>query len=318
MTPTDGAPSGTHDIIVAGASAGGIEALKQVVRRLPADLPAAVFVVVHVFPRSKSLLPEILSGVSKNPVLHAEDGMEIRPGHIYVAPPDHHLMVEQGHMHLSRGPKEQHQRPCINVTFRSAAAVYGARVIGVVLTGQLDDGAAGLWEIVRQGGLAVVQNPEEADFPSMPLSALREVEVSYTVRLAEMGQLLAQLTGSGKPEAVPAKEGTEMEPELTDLTCPDCRGTIWRVRKGRFCEYRCRVGHSYSPKSMLAEHFLAQEKALWAAIVALEEGASLSKQLIGQLEPELQGSLEEEAQDRLQQASELRRLLEQRKSFTLE
>ena len=318
MTPADPAPNGKHDIIVAGASAGGIEALKKVVGCLPADLPAAVFIVVHVFPRSKSVLPEILSGVSRVPVLHAEDGMEIRPGRIYVAPPDHHLIIEQGHMHLSLGPKEQHQRPCINVTFRTAAAAYGKRVIGIVLTGQLDDGTAGLWEIVRHGGLAVVQNPEEADFPSMPLSALREVEVNYTVRLAEMGQLLAELARNGKPGDVPAKEGSKMEPELTDLTCPDCRGTIWRVMKGRFCEYRCRVGHSYSPKSMLAEHFLAQEKALWAAIVALEEGASLSRQLIGQLEPELRASLEDEAQDRLQQASELRRVLEQRKSFLLD
>jgi two-component system, chemotaxis family, protein-glutamate methylesterase/glutaminase len=318
VTPADPAPNGKHDIIVAGASAGGIEALKKVVGRLPADLPAAVFVVVHVFPRSKSVLPEILSGVSRVPVLHAEDGMEIRPGRIYVAPPDHHLIIEQGHMHLSLGPKEQHQRPCINVTFRTAAAAYGKRVIGIVLTGQLDDGTAGLWEIVRHGGLAVVQNPEEADFPSMPLSALREVEVNYTVRLAEMGQLLAELVRNGKPGDVPAKEGRAMEPELTDLTCPDCRGTIWQIRKGRFCEYRCRVGHSYSPKSMLAEHFLTQERTLWAAVVALEEGASLSRQLTEQLEPDLRQALEEEAQDRLQQASELRRVLEQRKSFVLE
>jgi two-component system chemotaxis response regulator CheB len=318
VTPADPAPTGKHDIIIAGASAGGVEALKKVVGRLPADLPAAVFIVVHVFPRSKSILPEILSGVSRILVLHAEDGMGIRPGRIYVAPPDHHLIIEQGHMHLSRGPKEQHQRPCINVTFRTAAAAYGKRVIGVVLTGQLDDGTAGLWEIVREGGVAVVQNPEEAEFASMPLSALREVEVNYTVRLAEMGQLLAQLARNGKSGGTPAEEGREMEPELTDLTCPDCRGTIWRVRKGRFCEYRCRVGHSYSPKSMLAEHFLAQERVLWAAIVALEEGASLSRQLTGQLEPDLRQALEEEAQDRLQQAKELRRILEQRKSFPLD
>jgi two-component system, chemotaxis family, protein-glutamate methylesterase/glutaminase len=307
-----------HDIIVIGASAGGVEALKAVARALSADLPAAVFVVMHVFPRSRSLLPEILSTVSKLPVHQAADALEIRPGQIYVAPPDHHLIVGFGHIHLSRGPKEQHQRPCINVTFRTAARAYGDRVVGVVLTGQLDDGTAGLWEVKRQGGLAVVQNPEEADFPSMPLSALREVDVDFAVKIEEVGELLGRLARDGKPQEIAGKEATEMKPELTDLTCPDCRGTIWKTKKGRFYEYQCRVGHSYSPKSMLAEHYLAQEKAIWAAVVALEEGASLSRQLIGQLEPELHQSLEEEAQDRLQTASELRRLLKQQKAFTLE
>src|SRR5262249_53965069 len=147
--------------------------------------------------------------------------------------------------------KEQHQRPCINVTFRSAAQAYGDRVAGVILTGQMDDGTAGLWEIRRRGGVAIVQNPEESLFPSMPLSALREIEADYTVCLAEIGGLLAMLA-RGEGDAKHGKvEKVDMEPKLTDLTCPDCRGTIWEVPRGNGNEFRCRVGHAYSPKSML-------------------------------------------------------------------
>jgi len=307
-----------HDIIVIGASAGGVEALKEVVKALPVDLPAAVIIVVHVFPRSRSLLPEILNDVGRLYASHPADGEAIRDGQIYIAPPDHHLVVEKGHLHLSLGPKEQHQRPCINVTFRSAAAAHGESVVGVILTGQLDDGTAGLWDIKRHGGVAVVQTPEEAMFPSMPLSALREVDVDHTLKLAEIGPLLTQLARNGRDREDVIDKAADMEPELTDLTCPDCRGTIWTIKKGKFREYRCRVGHSFSPKSMLAQHFMAQEKALWSAIVSLEEAASLSRQLMDQLEPELREPLQAEAEERLQQAGKLRSLLLHRKTFVLE
>ena len=161
-----------RDIIVVGASAGGVEVLRQLVSQFAADLPAAVFLVTHLNPRTRSYLPQILARESLLPVEHPEDGAPIEHGRIYVAPPDYHLVIEQGHLHLGLGPKEQHQRPCINVTFRSAAQAYGDRVAGVVLTGTLDDGTAGLWEVKRRGGVAIVQSPEEALFPSMPLSAL--------------------------------------------------------------------------------------------------------------------------------------------------
>ncbi len=307
-----------HDIIVIGASAGGVEALKDVVKALPADLPAAVIIAIHVFPRSKSLLPQILNDVGRLYASHPADGEAIKQGQVYIAPPDHHLVIEQGHLHLSLGPKEQHQRPCINLTFRSAATAYGERVIGVVLTGQLDDGTAGLWDIKRHGGIAIVQTPEEAMFPSMPLSALREVEVDHTLKLAEIGPLLARLARNGKAREASVEKAEELEPALTDLTCPDCRGTIWKIKKGKFCEYQCRVGHVFSPKGMLAQHFMAQEKAIWSAVVALEEGASLSRQLVDQLEPDLREPLQAEAEERLEQAGKLRRLLLHRKSFALE
>lgn len=308
-----------HDVIAIGTSAGGVEALMAVAARIPAGFPGTIFVVVHMYPRSRSFLPEILSRAGKLPAVAAEDGLPISPGTIYVAVPDRHLIVERGHMHLSTGPKEQHQRPSINLTFRSAALAYGERVVGVVLTGEMDDGTGGLWDIKRRGGLAVVQNPEGAMFPSMPLSALREIEADYTVNLAEIGALLCRLATEG--HVGPAKKETgkeDMQPILTDITCPDCRGTIWEVPRANGSEYRCRVGHTFSPKTMFAEHFVAQEKALYAAVVALEEGASLANRLSGQFDVETASRMQAEARERQDQADAIRKILRERSSFSIE
>lgn len=309
-----------QDVIVIGTSAGGVETLTDLARQLPGDLQAAVFVVMHVYPRSKSLLASILNDAGPLPASNAEDGAPIEMGRIYVAPPDHHLVVEHGHMHLSMGPKEQHQRPCINVTLRSAALAYGERVAGVVLSGQLDDGTAGLWDLKRRGGIAIVQNPEEALFPSMPLSALREIEADYTLRLADIAKTLHRLATGNVEEKVEMSTRTDvgMEANLTEVTCPDCRGTIWEVPRGGLTEYRCRVGHTFSPTTMLAEHFTAQEKVMWAAVVALEEGATLAKLMSEKLRPELRPQLLEESHERLEEAATLRRLLTRRRTFTLD
>jgi two-component system chemotaxis response regulator CheB len=306
------------DMIAIGASAGGVETLQQLVSQLPPGLPAAVFVVMHLAPRSRSFLPEILKRAGKLPACHPRDGETIEHGRIYVAPPDHHLVVEREHLHLGRGPKEQRQRPSINVTLRSAAQAYGARVAGVVLTGTLDDGTAGLWEVKRRSGIAVVQNPEEALFPSMPLSALREIEIDHTVRIPEMGPLLTRLANGDGAQRPAGNGGTPMEPTLTDLTCPDCRGTIWEVSRGSGSEFSCRVGHTYSAKTMLAEHYATQEKALYAAMVALEEGASLAKRLADRIGPEVSESLRNEARDRENEAEALRKLLQERRAFSLD
>jgi len=310
-----------RDVIVIGASAGGVEALEQVVRTLPVDLPAAVFVVMHVPPRSVSLLPRILSKAALLPAFHAQDGDTIEPGRIFVAPPDYHLVVERGHVHLGSGPKEQHSRPCINVTFRTAAAAYGERVAGVLLTGELDDGTAGLWEIERRGGVTVVQNPEEAAFPSMPLSALREMEVDHTVSLADIGPLLGKLATNGVGSSVKTEdegeEGLGMDSQLTDLTCPECRGTIWEIKRGNAKDYRCRVGHTYSAKSMLAEHVATQEKTLYSALVALEEGASLMRRLADDFDPELATRLRYAAAEREEQAKTIRGLFKHPLAFEI-
>ena len=307
-----------HDIMVIGASAGGVDALQRLVAGLPGTLAAALFVVVHISPLVRSYLPQILSRAGKLTAIPADDGMAIQPGRIYVTPPDYHLVVERDHIHVSMGPKEQQRRPSINVTFRSAALAYGPRVVGVVLTGEMDDGTAGLWEIQRRGGVTVVQNPEEALFPSMPLSALRDLEVDYTVNVAEMGPLLSRLAVGDEGAELPAREIAEMEPKLTDLTCPDCRGTIWEVPRGNATEYRCRVGHSYSPRSMFAEHVATEERALYAAMVALEEGASLANRLVDRWDGDLRERLLEEARNREADAGMLRKLIEQRRPFDIE
>lgn len=306
------------DIFVIGASSGGVEALTEIAKNLPADFPGSLFVVLHMPARTRSFLPEILMRAGDLPAIHPVDGSPIERGRIYLAPPDHHLVIERGHVHLSLGPKEQHHRPCINVTFRSAALAYGNRVVGVVLTGELDDGTAGLWEIKRRGGVAVVQNPEEAAFPSMPLSALREIEADHIAKLCSMGELFARLATAEGEEERTEIEGVRMQPELTDLTCPDCRGTIWEVRRGNSKEYRCRVGHTFSPKTMFSEHFTAQEKALYGAIVALEEGASLAARLAPEFEPVLRQRLQAEAKERESQAETLRTILRERSAFSLD
>jgi two-component system chemotaxis response regulator CheB len=188
-------------------------------------------------------------------------------------------VIESDHVHLSVGPKENRTRPAINPLFRSAALVYGPRVIGVILSGILDDGTAGLWEIKRRGGIAVVQLPDDAKHKDMPKSAIANVHVDYQVPVSEMGDLLISLVGRASEST-----GFEVEAvmsEKTRLTCPDCHGPIERSRFGQHTEYKCRVGHTYSPDNMLAAHEDAEERAMWSAIESLEEGADLADELDG-------------------------------------
>ena len=307
-----------------GGSAGAVEALQTLVSRLPVRLPAAIFVVVHMAPRSKSFLPQILSRSGPLPASHPENGTPIEMGRIYVAPPDFHLILERDHIHLGTGPRENRHRPCINVTFRSAAAAHGSRVAGIVLTGQLDDGTAGLWDIKRHGGTVIVQRPEDAAYPSMPLSALREVDVDHTLAAAEMGSLVDRLSHEvdrlsyEKDESASNPDEDVLEPMLTDITCPDCRGTLWQVRRGQHSEYRCRIGHSYSARTMLAEHYGAQERAMWQSVVALEEGAVLATRMAEELEPQLRDELLGEARVAREQASQIRGMLTKRMTFGLD
>ncbi|MHB8597769.1 MAG: chemotaxis protein CheB [Ktedonobacteraceae bacterium] len=183
-----------HDIIVIGASAGGVEALITLTATLPPNLQAAVFIVLHIPAQSPSMLPDILNRAGSLKVVSATDNAKIEYGHIYVAPPDFHLLVESEHIRVVSGPRENRHRPAIDPLFRSAASAYGSRVMGVILTGSLDDGTAGLQAIKRCGGLAIVQDPQDALFPSMPLSALANVQVDYTLPLAQIGPLLGNLS----------------------------------------------------------------------------------------------------------------------------
>ena len=287
-----------HDIIVVGASAGGVEALVTLARSLKRNLQAAVFVVLHIPAQSPSLLPEILSRAGPLKAVQATDEMQMEQGHIYVAPPDHHMLMELGKVCVVRGPKENRHRPAVDPLFRSAALAYGPRVIGVILTGALDDGTAGLLAVKRRGGIAIVQDPDEALYPSMPLSALENVEVDYTLPLASIGPLLGRLAHEPSKEkgGYPVSEDMEKETKLADMdlaimhnnqqvgtpsafSCPECGGVLWEIHDGDLLRFRCRVGHAFSIESVLAEQSDVLEEALWVALKTLQESADLAQRL---------------------------------------
>jgi len=295
-----------RDIIVIGASAGGLEPLKQLVSELPPNFPAAIFVVLHMPATSISRLPEILSNTGPLPASHPPDGNRIRHGHVYVAPPDQHLLINDGHIQLSLAPKENRARPAINPLFRSAAWAYGPRVVGVVLSGTLDDGTAGLWEIKQCGGKAIVQDPKEAQFSDMPQNALEHVPIDYVMPSRGLAALLIDLVG--QPAGLPSQQEENMKDfQLTDLTCPDCRGPISESSKG-IKEYRCRVGHRYSPEMYLAVQEETQERTLWAAVLALEEGAKVAREVSTQSNP-AKRRYEQEAENKVYAAGKIRDLI---------
>ena len=278
-----------HDIIVIGASMGGLEALRSVVAGLPQDLPAALFVVWHIAPESPSVLPDILGRAGRLPAINPQDGEEFQPGRIYVAPPDRHLLLEQGWMRLTRGPKENRFRPAIDPLFRSASKAYGSRVIGVVLSGALDDGTAGMEAVKARGGIAVVQDPLEAINPAMPKSVMANVRVDHVVPAAAIGPLLAQITQSTAEEGgEPMAEHTEIETrialennpleagvmklgDLSPYTCPECHGALLQLNTGGVLRFRCHTGHAYSVNSLLAEVTGSIEETMWNAVRAIEE-----------------------------------------------
>lgn len=267
-----------HDIIVIGASSGGVRALQSLIRALPKNLPAAVLIVMHLDPRSPSVLGEILARAGLLRCRAAIDDEPIPFGEIRVARPDYHLTIDRERVHILQGPKENRSRPAIDTLFRSAADAFGSRVIGVVLTGHLDDGTAGLWAIKRAGGITVVQDPQDAEYPEMPKSATESVTVDHCVPLRDMASLLARLT------EVPAAEDTIMIKEDHDVpgvvyVCPDCDGPLREIKTGneRLVRFRCLVGHAFSMKTLLEGHAEAREAALWTAVVSLEHQAMIAE-----------------------------------------
>jgi two-component system, chemotaxis family, protein-glutamate methylesterase/glutaminase len=285
-------------IITVGASAGGVTALKLLVEHLPEDLPAAICIVLHVPSGHQSRLPEILNRARTMPAAHAADGERVQQGRIYIAPPDNQLMVEDGFVRVVRGPRENRQRPAIDPLFRSAARAYGSRAIGVILTGALDDGTAGLREIKERGGIAIVQDPEEAETDSMPRSALAHVDVDFCLPIIAIARQLVELMRLPPPMPQPEPASPvldfeiragEMDPDvlssdtrpgrLSALTCPECHGPLWEIDEGILVRYRCRVGHAFSTQTMLVEQAQAVERALWVSLRALEENATLARRL---------------------------------------
>ncbi len=284
-----------HDIIVIGASFGGVEALQRVARDLPADLPAAVFVVLHVG-RSRSELAGILDRAGPLRATEAVSGEPIRRGRIYVARPDHHLLVHDGHVLVRRGPHENMSRPAIDPLFRSAACSHGARVIGVVLSGALNDGTAGLAAIKRCGGLAVIQDPADAVLAEMPQSAARYVAIDESVPIAAMGGLLAQLAASpaGPPRespadicfeaAIAAQEFEDMSRETqlgtpSPFSCPECGGALWELADGDMLRYRCHLGHAFTADAMLGKQGEEVEQLLIRLLRSHRDHAELTHRM---------------------------------------
>lgn len=284
-----------RNVIVVGASAGGVEALRTLIGGLPADLPASVLVVLHIPASGGSVLPSILNRCGPLPARHATDQEPIRPGTIFVAPPDHHLVVADDHARITHGPRENGHRPAIDVLFRSAARALGEQVIGVVLSGVLDDGTAGLNAIKARGGVCIAQDPAEALYSGMPESAIAHVDIDHILAAEQIAKLLPRLceekiTSSGRPPS----QLMEIEAEVammnnvamsrpdrpgqpSGFSCPDCNGVLFEIRDGELVRYRCRVGHAWSAESLLGEQAGQLEGALWMALRGLEEKAALSR-----------------------------------------
>jgi two-component system, chemotaxis family, protein-glutamate methylesterase/glutaminase len=278
-----------RDLVVVGASAGGVEALGKLVANLPQELPAAMLVVLHVLSTGTSVLPSILARASALPATSARHGERIERGHIYVAPPDHHMLVADEHIGLTRGPRENGHRPAIDPLFRSAARSRGDRVIAVVLSGALDDGTAGLRVVQRAGGTTLVQDPADALYESMPRSAIRHGAADHVVEIDSMADAICELIDAPITGKVPAAEAEPLALDSADpsplrgnasgLTCPECGGALWEQQEGEVVRFRCHVGHAYSVDSMQAEQGVALEAALWSALRSLEERAGLFRRL---------------------------------------
>ncbi|MUG99244.1 chemotaxis protein CheB [Scytonema sp. UIC 10036] len=322
-----------HDIIVVGASAGGVEALTFLVKNLPQDLKAAVLIVLHVPSHGSSVLPRILERAGNLPAVHARDGEPLLLGRIYVAPPDYHLLVKPGTLQLARGPRENNHRPAIDPLFRTAARAYGQRVIGVVLTGSLDDGTAGLRAVKMRGGVAVVQNPDDALYGGMPSSAIENVDdIDYILPLSDIPSVLADVVNMPVEVAAenPISEELAFESDLAEMkmaqlnnedkpgkpspfACPDCGGTLWDLSEGDLLRFRCRTGHAFSATTLLAKQSDALEDALWIALRALEEKASLAHRMSQRMRDRNQSlsakRLEEEAKDAQTRAAVIQEVL---------
>ena len=281
-----------HDIVVVGASAGGVEALRRFIGALDAEFTGSMFVVLHLPTNAHSSLPDILQRAGNVVVTHAADGAAPEAGQVYVAPPDVHLLLRPGAMRLVRGPTENGHRPAIDPLFRSAADAYGSRVVGVVLSGVLDDGTNGLLAVARRGGITAVQAPEDALYAAMPQNALDSVPVDVVAPARELGATIQRLLAQERPphpppdgelvdqvEAALEPGALEMRGRPSRFTCPDCGGSLWDVGDEEPSKFRCRVGHSWTTLGLLERQAETLESALWTALRALAERADLARRM---------------------------------------
>ncbi|AFL54520.1 two-component system chemotaxis response regulator CheB [Sinorhizobium fredii] len=285
-----------RDVIAIGGSAGAVGALKQLLRELPPDFAATLFVVVHVGALGKNLLAEIFAHHATISVKTAVDGERVLPGNVYVAPADHHLLVIDGVTRLGRGPRENLARPAVDPLFRSVAMTYGPRAIGVVLTGMLNDGAAGLADLKRCGGVTVVQNPADAAAPDMPLGALAATNVDYRAPLADLASLLVELTTEEAGPPVPVPDDIRFEVDIAlgrqvdaalmtgiadpvPLSCPACGGVLSQIKNCPPLRFRCQVGHAYTSDILSAENECSVDEAVRVALRIIEERVTLSEKM---------------------------------------
>lgn len=280
-------------IIVIGASAGGIEAVTNLLLQLPQDLNAAIFIVIHIAPQSSGKLAEIFNSKCALNVVTARVGDVIKNGNVYVAPPDYHLIIENNVIHLSHGPKENRSRPAIDPLFRSAAKYYCPRVIGIILTGNLGDGISGLNLIKQCNGIAIVQNPEDAQFPDLPKNTIAAMDVDYILDIKKMGGIINQLVNdfAGSTDETnklnKVNNSFKIYPEETMnenagklFTCPDCNGPLAEVKDDKILRFKCTVGHSYTAINLLSKLSEEVESALFSALRLLEERANMLDRMI--------------------------------------
>ncbi|UQN10757.1 chemotaxis protein CheB [Deinococcus sp. QL22] len=329
-------------LVVIGGSAGALSGLLQLVAGLPAHFPAAVLVVVHLPPDQPSVLSELLHQAGPLPAKPAEDGEELQGGHIYVAPPNHHLLTHHSTLKLSRGPRENRSRPSIDVLFRSAAYSHGPRVAGVVLSGMQDDGTSGLWAVKQCGGTAIVQRPEEAEYPEMPLSALRQIEVDEILSVQEIAAWLSSwgdsLNASEKKDSMNEVERHRLSVELSiakedaglesgilnhgpisPFTCPDCHGVMVQIKEGQLTRFRCHTGHAFTSGSLISGVRQMVEDSLWSAVRAMDEQVMLLEHLGKQLgetgQEEAAQRVQAERQQALQHRQVVRRVIFRQESL---
>lgn len=339
-----------RDIILVGGSAGCLGPLKALVSHLPRNLPAAIFITVHVSPEAPGILPAILTRAGQMPAVHPFNKQPIMKSTIYVAPPDQHLLIEDGCVLCRRGPRENLHRPAIDPLFRSAARAYGPRVIGIILSGLLDDGSSGLMVVKLKGGLAVVQDPAEAPFPEMPENAWHYARAEYVLPITGIERLLINsANGDAKepelhPERLLATRATRggartkvlggkalcVEVQRTDLetspvkeqlgtpsvyACPDCHGVLSEMKEGNLLRFRCRVGHSYTAETLNVAVSQSTEETLWAAMRALEEKSDLLRRLAARSKPRSAARFEEGAETAANHVAAIRAILAQEEDF---
>src|SRR5262245_12586971 len=283
----------TRNIIVIGGSSGGLEAIRAILSGLSGGFPASIFVVLHSGAESPGVLDRIFSRATTLPARYAIDREPIRPGHIYIGPADRHLLVKRDHVRVTRGPRENRFRPAVDPLFRTAATAHGPRVIGIVVSGGLDDGAIGVRFIKNRGGIAIVQDPHEAPVSEMPQAAIAHVNVDYILPAGEIAGVLRRLTS--ETIQVTAMEDEEIR-DIAEMgsdaihhsralgapspfTCPECGGTLWESHEDELLQFQCHIGHRYGGESLVSAQSEALDHALWAGLRALEENSELRRRM---------------------------------------